>query len=85
MNKPKANRGACALRRAIDTRELTQGDVRRALGVASGMVTRWLSGDRKPGARNAAKIQKMYGVRLEWWWEDESDAEDPPGKTGTDC
>lgn len=67
----KTNRGAIALKRAMRRHKpaLSQGDVRREIGAPSGMVTRWLSGSRKPGREYAAKLAKSYGIKAESWDE----------------
>lgn len=65
----RTNRGAAALGEAMRKRGLTQGDVRRAVGCPSGMVTRWLSGERAPSRGYAAKLDALYRIRCGWWDE----------------
>jgi transcriptional regulator with XRE-family HTH domain len=51
-------------------RKLSQADVQRAVGVRSGVVTRWVRGLRKPGIRLAFIIERTYGIAVQSWLED---------------
>jgi len=64
------NRGALSLRRVMKKLDLSQGDVQRAVSVQSGVVTRWVSGKRRPDAFRAAALQREYGISVHLWWED---------------
>ena len=81
MSKRTTNRGAVALRDVMRKRKLTQADVSRALGVRerSSLITRWLSGERRPAAKNVIALFRIYKIRPESWFEDvpASDDEEP--------
>lgn len=64
------NRGALALRAVMGRRKLTQAAVRDKVGVSSGVVTRWVRGTRRPSARMAQALRKLFGIRAELWLED---------------
>jgi len=72
----KTNRGAVALRRVMARKKLSQGDVRRAIKAPAGVVTRWLSGERRPGARNAVLLQEHFGIKVSLWWDEEEGEDD---------
>lgn len=62
---------------------LTQEDVRNALGVARGVVSRWLYADRQPDLDSAVKMAAEYGIPTESWTVPPSRRFALP-KTGTD-
>jgi transcriptional regulator with XRE-family HTH domain len=74
------NRGAIALQRVMKKRKMSQADVRRAIDVSPGVVTRWLRGIRKPGIRIALTIESVFGIPVRSWTEDAPEER----KTGTD-
>jgi transcriptional regulator with XRE-family HTH domain len=79
----RTNRGAVALRDEMRRRGLSQGDVRRELGMGTGVITRWLSGGRLPDAKSSSKIQERYGIASSLWFE-EVDAADATGRPADD-
>jgi transcriptional regulator with XRE-family HTH domain len=72
----KSNRGSRGLARVIARKKLSQGDVRRAVSAPAGLVSRWLSGERKPGVMFASRLRAIYGIPIEDWFEE--DDEDAP-------
>lgn len=81
------SRGAVALRRIAKQRGLSQGAIRKAVNVQPGVVTRWFSGERRPSARSAVELERLYGIKPELWWQDTAEHVRAPravGKTGTD-
>lgn len=78
------NKGALALRKICAGS--SQGEVRRRVGAPAGVVTRWVSGARRPDAKNAMLLQREYGIDVALWWDEVEDDEVPPRQriTGTD-
>lgn len=74
--------GAEALAKVIKDRELSQGDVQRAVGVASGVVCKWLDGTKKPSAKHAVVLERVYGIPYSAWWPDEAVASE--ARTGSE-
>jgi hypothetical protein len=61
------NEGALAMRRALQRRRENQTDATRVLGVAEGVVHRWLFCDRLPIASARIRILEYYGVPIGAW------------------
>lgn len=63
------NRAALQLATLIEERGYRHEDVERLLDmpVGSGSVTRWLSGDRKPGRALAYRIESRLGILMSEW------------------
>lgn len=53
--------GRQLLKRYMKDAKLRAADVVRAAGFDDGLFSRWLSGDRNPGLRSAAKIERVTG------------------------
>jgi DNA-binding transcriptional regulator YiaG len=70
------NRGALALRRILDARQISQAELAAELGVAPSAVSRWLSGDRLPErATCAALVERGIPLRA---WDEPADDESTP-------
>lgn len=54
------------LRMAREAKNLTQGDVARAVGVARNLVSRWEIGDRKPQGDALVKLADLFGVTTDY-------------------
>ena len=61
------SRASRALRGLIKAKGIKQAAIRRQLGCASGMVSHWLKGDRKPGLEWAAAIEREFGIPVADW------------------
>ena len=55
-------------------REWSQGELRRHVGVAPGVVSRWLYGEKRPSAVWAARIEEVTGVPASAWGKEPSRA-----------
>lgn len=66
-------RGSVALMRLPNS----QAEIASALHVAQPMISRWISGEKKPSAENRAALQKVFGIDPAWWNESLSDPGDP--------
>lgn len=66
-NRPKLPRGAVALQQALKQRRWSQNELARCLGIASGAVSRWASGQRVPDLASAVLLQKELGISVELW------------------
>lgn len=81
--------GSKALRRKMRERKLNQAQVRKLVGCQAGMVTRWLSGERKPGPENMFALERALGIKAELWLvelvggADEDEDEPAIARTGT--
>lgn len=65
--RPHVNPGADALAKELDKRGMTQGALRRALGLSQGVVTRWLSGRQNPNLEYALRLEDEFGVNARLW------------------
>lgn len=63
------NRGAQLLSGLMLDRGLTQSAVEQAIGCAAAMVTRWMSGARKPATQYRVQFWEVYGIPLVSWDE----------------
>ena len=54
---------------------ITQRKVERDLDVASGLVTRWLKGTRKPDIDAAVALERMFGIPPAAWTVEDPAAE----------
>ena len=61
------NEGARRLWLAMAKRHETAEDVTRKLGVARGMVGRWLYGDRRPDRLSTQKLVEKYRIPATAW------------------
>lgn len=57
------DRLAAALKRA----DMTQNELERQLGVASGTASRWATGDRLPSLKHALELERLLGIPPEAW------------------
>jgi transcriptional regulator with XRE-family HTH domain len=63
------NRGALALKKQLRER----GDraiLAKDLGVTPGLVSHWVAGERKPGAKRRALIEDRFGIGWRLWDQD---------------
>lgn len=78
MQKPRCH-GPDLLRARIDVLGWSQSEFARRLGVTTGVVSRWLSGERGPKLGMAIRVQRLVGIPVEAWVPIE------PRATGTGC
>lgn len=64
MAKPKA---VPVLRAALVKRGWTQNELARQLGTDTAVVSRWMTGRRKPGLELALKLEDLLGVQAQLW------------------
>jgi len=69
--------GAELLRTRLTERKISQRQLEQRLGVASGLVSRWLNGERKPGRELALKLSSVLQIPVRSW-------DEPLARTGTD-
>jgi predicted transcriptional regulator len=62
-------RGGVLLAQKLGQRKLSINGAGKLLGAKEGMVSRWIRGERTPGARWSAEIEKVFGVRARTWAE----------------
>ena len=67
------SRGAQLLNDALRARGMSFGELERELGIAAGMVSRWLSGERRASLRHALHIETLLGVAAAEWLQPPSD------------
>lgn len=46
----------------LKDKNLTQAEFSRLCGEDTGLVNKWLKGERKPGAKKIPKIAKIFGI-----------------------
>lgn len=61
--------GCALLAEALRNAGLTQEAFELKLGVARGLVSRWLSGAGKPSLEMACRIRDLLGVPVDAWRE----------------
>ena len=64
-----ASKAVDLLRAAIVDRGWTQNELARRLGTDSAVVSRWMTGQRKPGLGLAMRIETLLGVSSGLWLE----------------
>lgn len=79
------NRGAARLAelfegRAPGPRGGVQQQIADAIGVSQSIVSRWLSGDRRPDPVQRARMEDLYGIGWRLWDQD-VEAESGPGSS----
>lgn len=74
---PQFSEGARQLWLALARLGWSQTKARANLGVAAGMLSRWLFGDRKPDIDWANKIQVLFGVEQRLWSEPPAEPFEP--------
>ncbi len=57
--------GAVRMKAALVDRGWTQNELARRLGTSSGLMSRWLNGDRTPDRSSAVQIEKLLGIKPE--------------------
>jgi transcriptional regulator with XRE-family HTH domain len=62
-----ASLGTSLLWRALRRLEWSQNELARRLGVDSGVVSRWLHGDKRPSLRFAIQLEAFCGVAASAW------------------
>lgn len=69
--RPMATRnpseGSDRLARELKKRGWKQEDLKRALGLSRGQVSRWLSGARVPEIAAAVRMEKLLGIPVASW------------------
>ncbi len=50
-------------------RGLSQADIRAMLRVSSGVIARWLHGERRPSVDQIVQIEKQFGIPAAAWTE----------------
>lgn len=78
----KYSEGSQLLAAELEKRDWSQGDLQRKLGVASGLIGRWLHGEKRPGAVWASKIEEAVGIPASAWGR-EPRKRSAPKRTGT--
>lgn len=81
---PNYNRGAQLLALALQARGLSQNRANKLLGTASGMMARWLYGDRRPSLAMAVRCLELFGIPVEAWHQPANDVEPALAATGTE-
>jgi ribosome-binding protein aMBF1 (putative translation factor) len=64
-------RGAVNLERQLETREMAQADLMRALGIKGGVVTRWVNGERRPEPHLREALERVLGIKATDWMTDD--------------
>jgi transcriptional regulator with XRE-family HTH domain len=55
------------IEKELARRGWTQGELARRLGTSSGVVCRWLTGERLPGLDLALRVESLLGVDPKHW------------------
>jgi len=53
-----------ALQKLIESRFKNQSEMAQSIGVSQGLVSEWLSGNKKPSGQKCLLIHKKFGVPL---------------------
>jgi hypothetical protein len=61
--------GARRLWEVMKSESLTPAKITKRLQCATGLVPRWLYGDRRPGVEWAARIEREFGIPAALWGE----------------
>jgi len=64
-------RAALLLPKKLDAAELSQNEFARRLGLNTGVVTRWISGLRRPESHLREAIERLLGVKTTDWMTDD--------------
>lgn len=62
-----SKRGSLLLEAKLYELGLTQADLSKRIGVSTGAVSRWLSGDRRPTLALAFRMESELGIPAELW------------------
>jgi ribosome-binding protein aMBF1 (putative translation factor) len=49
---------------------MSQADLMRSLGIKSGVITRWLNGDRRPEPHLREALERLLGIKRTDWMTD---------------
>lgn len=66
--------GGELLRKALEEAGVSQVKLEGELDVASGLVTRWINGQRVPSLEQAIVMRDKYGVPVDAWVQSENHA-----------
>lgn len=66
------------LSEALRARGMGFAELERELGIAAGMVSRWLSGERRASLRHALRIEELLGVPAAEWLNDPAEVVSHP-------
>jgi plasmid maintenance system antidote protein VapI len=75
------------LKKALDDRQMTQGQLRRRIGAPTGAISRWIRGERRPGLNMAVRLERELGIPVDAWSAAPSDLGEPldaPGAAAAD-
>lgn len=76
MSRPLGPLPGCALLdEQLRVRAMTQESLEKLLEVTEGLVSRWLSGSRRPSLEMACRIRDLVGVPVDAWRRDTEEAE----------
>lgn len=67
--KRSTNEGAIALAPHVEKRG-KKAELADGMGVDRGMVTRWVSGEQKPGTKYRLELKTRYGIDISSWDRD---------------
>jgi len=59
--------GAQQLAAALERAEWSQQQLEQRLGVTRGLVSRWLSGERRPGLEHALELERLLKIPAKTW------------------
>lgn len=60
--------GVPLLKAAMAREGLSNADLERAVDAeGSGLITRWLKGDRRPGLQHAVKLRDLLAIPVDSW------------------
>lgn len=59
--------GSLLLEAKLGELGVTQADLSKRLGVSTGAVSRWISGDRRPTLAMAFRMENELGIPAELW------------------
>lgn len=79
MSDRKTNEGALRLAPLVAERG-KKAELADSLKADRGLVTRWVSGEQKPGAGHRLALQERYGIHWKLW-DVEADAPEASGES----
>lgn len=78
----RVHMGVERLRRWIDRSQLSQTEAAAIIGIDMTVLSRILSGERRPGLKMAVRIAKKTGIPVEVWLDDSGENLDAFASTG---
>lgn len=63
----RTTEGAKALWAWLQSKAWSQAELAREMGITSGLVNKWLHGDRVPGLDYAHALERLTGIATERW------------------